>query len=184
MLLPRVAKGDAAAARLCVERWGDRLGGLVARFGLRGEAAESALRAIFAQLWDSAGSWRPRDGAEFLFAARVARRWLLDHREVAPPTPDAAELAGVGAPAGQVDLFGESARVMRALSGLPGQERLVLGLCILHAQTYPRVGELLGCDPGEARTAARRALLRVRERLHADAPPRPARERAPAEARP
>jgi DNA-directed RNA polymerase specialized sigma24 family protein len=184
LLLPRVAKGDAAAARLCVERWGDRLGGLVARFGLSGEAAERALRAIFSQLWDSAPSWRPRDGPEFLFAVRLARRWLLDHRDAPPPAPDAAGLADAGAPAGQTDLFGESARLMRAVGGLAAQERLVLGLCILHAQTYARVGELLGCDADEARTAARRALLRVRERLHADGPARSPRERPPAEARP
>jgi len=184
LLLPRVAKGDAAAARLCVERWGGRLGGLVARFGLTGEAGERTLRAIFSQLWDAAPSWRSRDGPEFLFAVRVARRWLLDHREAPPPGPDAADLTVAGGPAGQTDLFGESARVMRAVGGLGAQERLVLGLCILHAQTYARIGELLGCGAGESRTAARRALLRVRERLHADAPARPPRERPTTEARP
>lgn len=173
-LLARAATGDRDAAVACVERFGPRLAGLVARFGFEGPEAERALRAIFRRLAERAAGAHLAPAEEEVFAVQVARRWLLDRRARAHIDGRAGPAGGPGLPpagAGQADLFGESARVVRALSALDEPARAALEGTVLGGLPYARLAELRGEPVSAVRAAARRGLVRVGELLH-EPPPR------------
>lgn len=60
------------------------------------------------------------------------------------------------------------AKVMQALSQLTPRQRLIFVLKHHEGMTYEEIAAAVGCSPGTAKKAVSRALVKLREHLHAE----------------
>lgn len=165
LLLPRVAAGDRAAIRECIQRYGGLVWSL-ARRALPNDA-EDAVQEIFLDLWKSAGRYDARAGSEATFIATIARRRLIDRRRARARRPEtdpiSERMADSGVP--RAELGAEAALAARALDQLRPEQRQVLVLTALHGLSHEEVASSTGMPLGTVKAHARRGLLRVREVL-------------------
>ena len=168
-VLPRVAAGDTAAVRVCIERYGRLVLGMARRWLGSAADAEDATQEVFIALWQRAGRFDPRVASELTFITMIARRKLIDRtrrRQARPPmaglsepVPDPAE------PTAAWEVADRLAPVRAALADLPDVQRRVLLLAVADGATHPEIAELTGLPLGTVKTHIRRGLLIVRERL-------------------
>jgi RNA polymerase sigma-70 factor (ECF subfamily) len=175
-LLQRIAAGDQAAVRDCLDRYGGLVWALARRFLGDSAEAEDAVQEVFVELWRGAGRFDPAQSAEATFVTMIARRRLIDrHRRgrrrpgpepltLDPPArqPDAAD---------RLEVQDEAGRAARALDQLRDDQRRVLRLAIYHGMSHDEIARATGLPLGTVKTHARRGLLRVRELLGAPATP-------------
>lgn len=177
-LLPRIAAGEAAAVRECLDRYGGLVWSLARRFLSNPSDVEDAVQEIFVDLWRNAGRYDPRQAAEATFVTLLARRRLIDRRrrdmrrpggQVLPET-----LASNQADASQrVEIQDEANRALRAMQELKEDQRKVLQMAICQGLTHEEIARTTGLPLGTVKTHVRRGLMRMRELLQAPAP-RPA----------
>ena len=176
--LQRIAAGDPDAPRECIARHGPLVWGLARRESLGCHAdAEDLVQEIFIELWAHAGRFDPAIAAETTFVAMIARRRLLDRRRRLGRTPEGVPLlddlpALDREAASEVDLRDEAAAARRALDDLGIDQRRVLLMAIDGGLTYDQIARQTGMPLGTVKTHARRALIRLRERLLGAAPAR------------
>ncbi|MEZ4295289.1 MAG: sigma-70 family RNA polymerase sigma factor [Polyangiaceae bacterium] len=163
-LLPRVAAGDSAAAKECIERFGGLVWALARRHTPSGPDAEDAVQDIFVDLWRSAARFDPERSTEPAFVAMVARRRLIDlsRRRVR------REEELVEAVVSKAPVVEESAVVGQALGLLDPREREVLVLTAFDGLTQQEIAKEKGLPLGTVKTIARRGLLRMRALLSGD----------------
>ena len=77
-ILTRVARGDSAAVRECIDRYGGLVWSLARRFFANTADAEDATQDVFIHLWKSAGAYDPAIASEAVFVTTIARRRLID----------------------------------------------------------------------------------------------------------
>lgn len=181
--LQRIAAGDGAAVRSCIDRHGPLVWALVRRATLDHAEAEDLVQEIFVDLWASAGRFDPEVASETTFVAMIARRRLIDRRRrlgrcprgepVAIPGDRAATAPGVER---TLELRDEAEAARRALGDLRPDQRLVLLLAIEQGLTYEQIARQTGMPLGTVKTHARRGLIRLRERLMGAPSPPPASE--------
>lgn len=168
-VLPRVAAGDVAAVRVCLERYGRLVYGMARRWLGSDIDAEDATQEVFIELWKTAGRFDPRVSSELTFIAMIARRKLIDRtrRRQSRPAEHALAESEVGAQtaAGAWEVADELAPVRAVLDELPDVQRRVLLLAVSDGLTHPRIAEQTGLPLGTVKTYIRRGLLFVRERL-------------------
>lgn len=167
-LLPRVAGGDRAAIRECIQRYGGLVWSLARRAASGQEDAEDAVQEIFLDLWRSAERYDPRMGSETTFIATIARRRLIDRkrsRQRRPETDPLSERMGMVSPTPAPELGAEAAIAARALEQLRPEQRQVLILTACHGLSHEEVATSMGMPLGTVKAHARRGLLRVREAL-------------------
>lgn len=169
LLLPKLAAGDAAAARACVERFGGLVWSLARRYTSSAADAEDAAQEIFLDLHRSADRFEPERSSEIAFVAMIARRRLIDLRRRQARREHGVSLEA-RAPSNPVaEQSAEASLVKRALARLSATEREVLVLATLEGLTQQEIAERTGLPLGTVKTTARRGLLRVREMLGAGA---------------
>jgi RNA polymerase sigma-70 factor (ECF subfamily) len=170
-LLPRVAAGDAAAVRECIDCYGGLVWSLARRFCGTPADAEDAVQDIFIDLWRSAGRYRPEIGSETLFVATVARRRLIDRvrRQARLPATDPVDLAELSDPASARagEHASEVALAAKIIESLPTDQRRVLVLGVVHGLTHSEIAERTGLPLGTVKTHLRRGLIRVRDAMRA-----------------
>ena len=170
-LLPRVAAGDAAAVRECIDCYGGLVWSLARRFCATPADAEDAVQDIFIDLWRSAGRYRPEIGSETLFVATVARRRLIDRvrRQARLPASDPVDLAELSDPASALagERASEVALAAKIIGSLPNDQRRVLVLGVVHGLTHSEIAERTGLPLGTVKTHLRRGLIRVRDAMRA-----------------
>lgn len=167
-VLPRVAAGDTAAVRVCLERYGRVVLGMARRWLGSDADAEDATQEVFIDLWKQAGRFDPRVASELTFVAMIARRKLIDRLRRRKTRPPAATLAEepVSPPAASTwELNDELAPVRQVLDELPAAQRRVLLLAVSDGASHAEIAELTGLPLGTVKTHIRRGLLYVRERL-------------------
>ena len=167
-VLPRVAAGDTAAVRVCLERYGRLVLGMARRWLGSDSDAEDATQEVFIDLWKQAGRYDPRVASELTFVAMIARRKLIDRLRRQKSRPPAAALGEdpISPQNASVwELNDELAPVREALDELPPAQRQVLLLAVSDGATHPEIAELTGLPLGTVKTHIRRGLLYVRERL-------------------
>lgn len=164
-MLPRVATGDAAAGRACVERFGGLVWALARRHTRSGADAEDAVQEIFLDLWRSAGRFDPERATETAFVAMVARRRLIDlaRRRVRRGEEELVESV-VARPS----VVEDAAIVGQALGRLGPREREILVLATFDGLTQEEIAEKKGLPLGTVKTIARRGLLSMRALLSGD----------------
>ncbi|WP_165247082.1 RNA polymerase sigma factor [Paludisphaera soli] len=179
-ILVRIARGDRAAVRDCLDRHGGLVWSIARRLCPDPADAEDAVQEVFIDLWSAAPRYDPDVAAESTFVAMIARRRLIDRRRRASRRPDHSPLPEtLAAPPHEgpdaVERRDEADRAARALGGLDEGQRLVLTLSIYHGLTYDEIARRTGLPPGTVKTHARRGLIRLRSRLAAPHPEPPER---------
>lgn len=179
-LLPRIAAGATAAVDECIARYGGLVWSLAKRRFRDSADVEDAVQEIFVDLWRSAGRFDPAAGSEVAFVATVARRRLIDRlrrqgREVETvPLAAAADAEGAARFAGRerVETCDEARAAAEHLASLREEERRVLELSIFHGWSHAKISQETGLPLGSVKTHIRRGLISLREKLHAQTPPR------------
>ncbi len=170
-LLPRIAAGEDAAVRECIDCYGGLVWSLARRFCPSAADAEDAVQEIFIDLWRSAGRFRAHIGSETLFVATIARRRLIDRlrRHSRAPASDPMDLSYLADPdAAQAgERASEAALAAKAIGNLPEDQRRVLVLGIVEGRTHSEIAEHTGLPLGTVKTHIRRGLVRVRDAMQA-----------------
>lgn len=176
-LLERIAAGDSAAVKECMDVYGGLVWALARRMSHSAADAEDATQEIFVEIWKSAARYDAALGPEPVFVTTIARRRLIDRmraRKRRPPTEEFNEEINVEpalerAHAGTLAV--ESARAARALAQLGEAERQILLMGIVDGMTHSEIATATGKPLGTVKTQMRRGLIKIRELLGSDARP-------------
>jgi RNA polymerase sigma-70 factor, ECF subfamily len=172
-LLHRAARGDDAAVRECLARFGPIVWGLARRLSPTRADAEDAVQEIFLDLWAHGDRYDATRASEEAFVAVISRRRLIDRRRrtsrrpVLEPIEAAAEAA---APGDSAELVAEAALAARAMAGLGQEQREVLRLSVAQGLTQEEIAAQTGMALGTVKSHARRGLLRIRSILAGEGP--------------
>jgi RNA polymerase sigma factor (sigma-70 family) len=173
LLLPRVALGEAAAIKACIDRFGGLIWSLARRMTHNDAEAEDAVQEIFVEIWQSAHRYDVNIASETAFVAMIARRRLIDRRRKADRRPDEQALPdGVfsnpepDAPPSEV--VEEAGIASAALEKLSAEQQRVLRLSIFQGLSHEKISRSTGLPLGTVKTHARRGLIRIRELLEAE----------------
>lgn len=171
-LLPAVARGDAAAVKACLDRYGALVWSLARRMSRSGTDAEDAVQEIFISVWKNAGRFDPNKGSEVTFVATIARRRLIDRLRQSGRRPNESPIEPGPSPTAPGDEITAPAELReevgianRALAELGEDQRRVLQMSIGHGLSHERIAEATGIPLGTVKTHIRRGLIRVRALL-------------------
>jgi RNA polymerase sigma-70 factor (ECF subfamily) len=173
-VLQRIAGGDSAAVRECIEQYGALVWSLARRLSRSPSDAEDATQEIFLDIWRSAGRFDASQGSDKVFIAMIARRRLIDRlrKTSGEPPMDPIEALEVVAWADQgtaSETSIEAEQAARALAELRPEQRQVLELGLLHGLTQTEIAARLQLPLGTVKSFMRRGLIRVREYMNVEA---------------
>jgi RNA polymerase sigma-70 factor (ECF subfamily) len=166
-LLVRAARGDEAAVRACLKRFGPIVWGLARRLTPTAADAEDAAQEIFLDLWRHGARFDAGRASEEAFVAVVARRRLIDRRRRLQRRPVTATLTLADEPGvhGDAERCAEAGQAARAMGGLRVEQREVLRLAIAEGLTHEEIAERTRMPLGTVKAHARRGLNRIRAAL-------------------
>ncbi len=171
-LLQRASRGDAAAVKECVSRFGPLVWGLARRMSPTRADAEDAVQDVYLDLWAHGDRYDPARASPDLFVAVIARRRLIDRRRKAQRRPatepiDVAEAAVVALTShhGGIETAAEASMAARAMDELRPEQREVLRLSLAEGLTHEEIAGHTGMPLGTVKAHARRGLIRIRKRL-------------------
>ncbi len=97
-VLQRIASGDPAAVRECIDQYGPLVWSLARRLSRTASDAEDATQEIFLDIWRSAGRFDASQGSDKVFIAMIARRRLIDRlrKKSAEPPMESGGRSGIG----------------------------------------------------------------------------------------
>jgi RNA polymerase sigma-70 factor, ECF subfamily len=173
-VLQRIASGDSAAVRDCIEQYGALVWGLARRLSRTPSDAEDATQEIFLDIWRSAGRFDASQGSDKVFIAMIARRRLIDRlrKTTAEPPMDPVEVLETilwADPGTASETSIEAEQAARALAELRPEQRQVLELALLHGLSQSEIAARLKLPLGTVKSFMRRGLIRVREFMNLDA---------------
>lgn len=169
-ILQRVAGGDAAAVRECLDRFGGLVWSLARRLTPTASEAEDAVQEIFIDVWKSSGRYDPSIASETAFVAMIARRRLIDRQRRAGRRPNEEQVpegaaSEVSAPGDRATVGDDVQRVSRAFDQLSDEQQRVLRLSIHQGLSHEKISRATGLPLGTVKTHARRGLIKLRELL-------------------
>ena len=173
-VLQRIASGDAAAVRECIDTYGALVWSLARRLTRTPTDAEDATQEIFLDIWRSASRFDASQGSDKVFIAMIARRRLIDRlRKITSEPPmdpvDVLETVAWSDPGTASEISHEAEQAARALKELRPEQREVLELGLLHGLSQSEIATRLGIPLGTVKSFMRRGLIRVREFMKIDA---------------
>ena len=173
-VLQRIASGDPAAVRACIDQYGALVWSLSRRLSRTSSDAEDATQEIFLDIWKSAGRFDASQGTEKMFIAMIARRRLIDRlrkTSAEPPMAGDAELETVlwSDPGTASETASEAELAARALLDLKADQRHVLELGLLHGLSQSEIAAKLGVPLGSVKSLMRRGLIKIRAAMNVDA---------------
>jgi RNA polymerase sigma-70 factor, ECF subfamily len=173
-VLQRIANGDSAAVRDCIDQYGALVWGLARRLSRTPSDAEDATQEIFLDIWRSASRFDASQGSDKVFIAMIARRRLIDRlrKTTAEPPMDPVEVLETVAwadPGTTSEICIEAEQARRALAELRPEQRQVLELGLLHGLSQSEIAARLSMPLGTVKSFMRRGLIRVREFMNLDA---------------
>lgn len=173
-LLQRIASGDSAAVRECIERYGALVWSLARRLSRSPSDAEDATQDIFLDIWRSAGRYDASQGSDKVFIAMIARRRLIDRLRKTtsePPMDPVESLEHVdwADPGTSSETASDAEHAARALAQLRPDHRQVLELGLMHGLSQSEIAARLELPLGTVKSFMRRGLLKVRESMNLDA---------------
>lgn len=178
-LLTRCAAGDAVAFRRLYDVQSARLYGIALRVTGRADLAADAVHDALLRVWRGAERFGPDGGDAGAWLLAAVRYRALDlarseTRRAGGGGAGSAEAADSEATASLARLGGtrEGEALRRGLGGVSPERRRLVLLAFVEGLTHPELAARTDQPPGAARTALRRALAALRDRLDApDAPP-------------
>jgi RNA polymerase sigma-70 factor (ECF subfamily) len=173
-VLQRIAGGDSAAVRECIEQYGPLVWSLARRLSRTPSDAEDATQEIFLDIWRSAARYDASQGSDKVFIAMIARRRLIDRlrktRAEPPMDPEEVlEFVVSGDSGKSAETATEALHAARAMAALSPEQRQVLELGLLHGFTQSEIAKRLGMPLGSVKSFMRRGLIKVRETMNLDA---------------
>ena len=169
-LLQRIASGEIAAVRECMETFGPLVWSIARRLSRTAADAEDATQEIFLDIWRSAARFDASQGSDKVFIATIARRRLIDRLRKSSAEPpmdpvealDTVEWAAPGSSETAVD----AEQAARALRELRPEQRQVLELGLLHGLSQSEIATRLKMPIGTVKSFMRRGLIKVREQMN------------------
>ncbi len=173
-VLQRIASGDSAAVRECIDQYGPLVWSIARRLSRTPSDAEDATQEIFLDIWRSAGRFDASQGSDKVFIAMIARRRLIDRlrKTSAEPPMDPVEVLETVAwadPGTASETSIEAEQAARALAELRPEQRQVLELGLLHGLSQSEIATRLSMPLGTVKSFMRRGLIKVREFMNVDA---------------
>jgi len=173
-VLARASRGDAAAVRECLSRFGPIVWGLARRMSPTRADAEDAAQEIFLDVWAHGGRYDAGRASEEAFVAVIARRRLIDRRRKIQRRPATESFEAVeerrgdlaeASHDGGVEVSAEAALAAKAMNELRPEQREVLRLSVAQGLTHEEIAEHTGMPLGTVKAHARRGLIRIRKLL-------------------
>jgi RNA polymerase sigma-70 factor (ECF subfamily) len=178
-LMARIAKGDADAFELMVNRHQTSVLNLIYRFiGDRTQAKDLA-QEVFLRVWQAAGSYQPK--AKFTtWIYRITanlcinelkssrRRKLFQFLRFGEDQENTIEGALVDASPSPEDLLlsrEQSRRISDALQSLPANQRMALVLKRYDDLSYEEIAQIIGCSVSAVESLLVRAKRTLQEKL-------------------
>ncbi len=169
--LQRIAAGDSAAVRDCIEQYGALIWSIARRLSRTPADAEDATQEIFLDIWRSAARFDASQGSDKVFIAMIARRRLIDRLRKSSAEPPMDPLEHVDevswtetSTSNEVAMEAEQAT--RALAELRPEQRQVLELGLLHGLSQSEIAVRLKMPLGTVKSFMRRGLIKVRETMN------------------
>ncbi len=175
-------RGDAAAFRELVRRYGDGVLGYLFRMTGNRDQAEDLFQETFKRVHEKARTFRGGSLKSWLFtiatrvtidnARRGKRRQAISLDQETDCGPDdssplvAATVDGSAAdPADELVRQEQREQVRRAIDSLPVRQRATLLLAYYQQLSYPEVAQAMGCTVGTVKTQMSRALAALAKKL-------------------
>ncbi len=173
-------RGDPAAFRELVRRYGDGVLGYLFRMTGSRDQAEDLFQETFKRVHEKARTYRGGSFKSWLFtiatrvtidtARRRKRVAFLSLNQDVDCEDDPAPLDTVVAddapdPADEAVKEEQKEQVRRAIESLPIGQRAALILAYYQQLSYQEVAETLGCSVGSVKTQMSRALAKLAQRL-------------------
>lgn len=173
-MLQRIAGGDAAAVRECIDKYGALIWSIARRLSRTPSDAEDATQEIFLDIWRSAARFDETQGSDKVFIAMIARRRLIDRLRKSSAEPpmdgmDALDTVASGDQVASSEMSMEAEQATRALQELRPEQRQVLELGLLHGLSQSEIATRLNMPLGTVKSFMRRGLIKVRENMKIDA---------------
>jgi RNA polymerase sigma factor (sigma-70 family) len=173
-LLQRIASGDSAAVRECIDQYGALVWSIARRLSRTPSDAEDATQEVFLDIWRSAGRFDASQGSDKVFIAMIARRRLIDRLRKTSAEPamepvETLETVAWADPGTASETAIEAAQAARALTELRPEQRQVLELGLLHGLSQSEIAIRLNMPLGTVKSFMRRGLIQVRKYMNIDA---------------
>jgi RNA polymerase sigma-70 factor (ECF subfamily) len=166
-LLARVASGDEAAVRECVDRFGGLVWSLARRWSVDPADTEDAVQEVFFDLWKSAHRYQPSKASDRGFVAMIARRRLIDRARKRDRRPKLESFPeGFDAPGEDqvvVEQIGRVEKARAVLAQLSPDQRRVLELSLLEGLPHQEISDRTGIPLGTVKSHIRRGLKKARD---------------------
>ena len=170
-LLLRIAQGEQAAFKQCIDQYGNLIWGLARKLSPTAADAEDATQDIFVQLWRNAKHYDAARGSESVFIATLARRTLISrYRNVQrrPKEVSVEELAEIHwepSVRTEGDDHAEARLAAQALATLSPDQQRVIKMAVVHGLSQSEIAAHTGLPLGTVKTLIRRGLIVVRDKL-------------------
>jgi RNA polymerase sigma-70 factor, ECF subfamily len=165
-VLERVARGDQAAFRQCMDEFGALVWGMARRFSRTAEDARDATQEIFLEIWRTASRFDAVQGTPKMFIAMIARRRLIDRLRKNKNDPELVSdeaLASIAAAEPDPQISIDAQQAGEAMAQLRPEHRQVLELGLLQGLSQTEIASRLNLPLGTVKSFMRRGLIRIRE---------------------
>jgi RNA polymerase sigma factor (sigma-70 family) len=158
---------DTAAFRVLFDFFAPRVRAFVAKRSADSSVVEDVVQETFVNIWRKAHLYDPAKASAATWVYTVARNARIDLvRKMNRPALDMNDPALVADPVDTphqlMSQAEESARLERALAGLPAEQREVLRLAFFADMPHAEVAKALGLPLGTVKSRIRLALRRIR----------------------
>lgn len=169
-VLQRIASGDRAAVKDCLDSYGGLVWSLAKKMLRNPDDAEDAVQDIFVDIWKNAGRFDAAQSSETTFIAMIAKRRLIDRirfmsRRISPDSIEDVLAEPAGRDFENMQTGVEAGEAAKALKKLRPEQRQVLLLSIVQGMSHQEISDATGMPLGTVKTHARRGLIEVREFL-------------------
>jgi RNA polymerase sigma-70 factor (ECF subfamily) len=172
-LLPRVARGDAAALEECMDCYAPLVWSLARKLTRDPATVEELVQEVFVDLWRTASRFDATLASESTWVATIARRRIIDRqrRAARAPTVELPDEAGIAEQAESglagVDARDEADRAARALEQIKPEQRRLILMAVVDGLTHQEIAAATGLPLGTVKSHIRRGLERAAELLRA-----------------
>lgn len=168
-LLARIAQGEQAAFKQCIDQYGGMIWGLARK--LSPTDAEDATQDVFLHLWKNAKHFDATRGSEAIFIVTLARRTLISRFRNVQRQPRQISVEELGETNWEPSVLAndddhvEARLAAQALATLPPEQQRVIKLSVVNGLSQSEIATHTGLPLGTVKTMMRRGLILVREKL-------------------
>lgn len=178
-LIKRAQSADTEAFCELAARYERRIYSLALHYCHNPQDAEDLSQEVWLRAYQAIGSFRG-DSGFYTWIRRITINCFLNYKRAEssqgrgsdPGISGEGDNAPVIANRSETTLHNQilCERVMRALSQLTPQQKLIFLLKHSEGMTYEEIAKEIGCSPGTAKKSVSRAVAKLRQHLDVDAP--------------